>query len=217
MTKKHEKLDPYYPPQKAITGVRQQLLTAGVEAENLPETWIPAVLAAAAKWMQTTEDGLEYAARLFHFEFERGKDTEEYALTYYEKCHSRDFCLNLEHCMPNGTGRQQRCLRELQPVVKPVKPSDVYFFQGCIAEREPVPVGAIARQTRDREGCDLCTATLHCVKKLEGAYSKTITSLCNHCRSFSENPQIRAEGDPWVCEACTATKCNHHPRKGLDR
>jgi hypothetical protein len=173
------------------------------------------VLAAASKWMRTTEDGLDFAARLFHFEVERGKDTLEYEMTYHEKCMGRDFCLNLEHCMPEGSSRPVRCLREVQPKVKPVKSDKIFFFEGCIVEGRPVPRKSIAHQERPREDCHGCRATLHCVAELKGAYSKTITSLCNHCRSFDESPRIRSEGDPSVCESCTAIKCIHHPRRGL--
>lgn len=215
MTEKHEKLSDYFPPREAISGVRQQLLTAGVRAEALPDDWIPAVLAAAAKWMRTTEDGLDFAARLFHFEIERGKDTHEYELTYYEKCQGWDFCLNREHCMPEGSSRRVRCLRQVQPKVKPVKSDKIFFLQGCIVEGSPVPISSIDCQERSREVCPGCSATLHCVKELKGAYSKTITSLCNHCRSYNESPRIRSEGDPSVCDSCTAIKCIHHPRRGL--
>lgn len=214
MTGRQEKLDRYFPPRKVLAGVRQQLLTAGVPAESLPEDWLPALLAATFKWMQTTEDGLEFGSRLFHFEFERGLDTRQYELTTFEKCQSWDFCMNPEHCMPVGEVRPVRCLRELQPNVKEVKSSDVYFYRGCIVERRPVPLARLEFYEKPKGSCEGCTITSHCLKEVKGAYSGTITNLCNHCVSYSESAQIRSEGDPSVCDACTVLKCVHHPRHG---
>lgn len=213
MTTEQEKLDNYFPPPEAIAGVRQQLLTAGVAAENLPEDLIPAVLAAASKWMQTTTDGLHFGARLFHFEVDRGQDNRQYEITHYEKCQGRDFCLNPEHCMPERTGRPSRCLRELQPVVKEVKSTDIYFFHGCIAERRPVSPVAVDSYEKEKNTCELCTITAHCVSQVTEAYSKIKTDQCNRCRSASY-ALTKAEAHP-SCDGCSVVRCLHHPRRGL--
>lgn len=215
MTENQEKLDNYFPPMEALAGVRQQLLSAGVKAETLPEGWIPAILAATFKWLQTTEDGLQFGARLFHFDFERGMDNREYEVTSYEKCQGRDFCMNPDHCMPERTGEVRRCLRELQPVVKQVKSSDIYFYRGCIAERRPVPIAAVTFEEKPKGVCEGCGITSHCLRRVSGAYSRTITDQCNHCVINSESWQVRSEGDPTGCETCTVLKCSHHPRRGF--
>lgn len=180
----------------------------------MPEDWIEATLAATFKWLQTTEDGLACAARLFHFEFERGMDNRQYELTYYEKCQSQDFCMNPDHCMPEGTTRRTRCLRELQPIVKPVKSSDVYFYRGCILEGEPVPLSAVTFEEKPKEKCAGagCGITSHCLIKVKDAYSGTIYQ-CNHCVTHSDSWQVRSEGDPSKCETCNVLKCTHHPRR----
>jgi hypothetical protein len=202
---------------KVLAGVRQQLLTAGVPASGIPEEWLPAIIAATAKWMETTEDGLEYGARLFNFEFERGRDDCDYELTYYEKCERRDFCMSPDHCMPEGYGPPVRCLRELQPIVKPLKSRDVYFFQGCIADRRSVGLTALGVYEKDKEQCgsEGCGITAHCVRKVSGAYSKTIIYQCNHCLSYSDDSRLRGEADPSQCDDCTVIKCTHHPRRDL--
>lgn len=214
MTEQHEKLDAYCPPLEAVAGVRQQLLNAGVPPEIFPERWFPEIIAAMAKWMQTTEDGLKFGARLFHFDFQRGMDTHQYEVTHYEKCQGRDFCMNRGHCMPNGVAQPVRCLRELQPIVKEVNSTDIYFFKGCISERQPIPLSAVAFYEKPKGQCEGCGITSHCLRPVSGAYSGTTTDQCNHCVSYSDSPRVRSEGDPSICDSCTDLRCTHHPRRG---
>lgn len=215
MMEKQERLDRYFPPLKVLAGVRQQLLADGCPPEVIPERWLPTILAAAFKWMQTTEDGLEFGGRLFHFEIERGLDERQYEVTTHEKCSGWDLCLNMEHCAPGGQSIPVRCLRELQENVKPVKSRDIYFYQGCIAERRPVPISSVHYHEKPKGICEGCSITSHCLTETKKAYSGTITNLCNHCVSYSESAQVRSEGDPSLCDECTVEKCMHHPRRGL--
>ena len=217
MTERQERLDRYFPAKTALAGVRQQLLKAGVRAEDIPEEWIPSIIAATAKWMETTEDGLKFGARLFNFEFERGRDDYDYELTYYEKCERWAFCMNQEHCMPEGYSYPVRCLRELQPKVKPLKSQDVYFFKGCIADHQTAVFSQVAGHPKDKEQCTSsgCGITAHCVRKVSGAYSKTIIYQCNHCLSHSDDSRLRDEATPSQCDDCNVEKCTHHPRRFL--
>lgn len=202
-----DKLDRFMLPQETLHQVRQQLLTAGVSSDAIPDDWLVAITASMAKWMQTTEGGLQFGARLFHFELERGEHDVDYVVSRSENCPDWASCPYPTHCQTAGNA----CLEPM--ITKKTVPADsVWFYSGAVVEKRPTKRCDIEIQDKAKEHCDLCSIVSHCVKNFSVTYSETTNNAhCNFCAARSENPRIRKHGDLSVCETCTVTRCENHP------
>lgn len=171
-----EKLDPYAPDPKTIAGVKSQLLNAGVPAETIPQEWLPAIIAATAKWVQTTEDGLAFASRLLHFELTRGEDDKSYKVV-------NDF-----------TGKEYTA-----------NPQDVWFYCGYIVDKKPIPAAMLNISESVRSQCEDCGIVSHCLKQIRYPGTDKLMELCNFCVTYHEHPRVNDEaGDCASCtvEGC---------------
>lgn len=177
-----EKLDRYAPDPSVIAGVKSQLLSAGVPADAIPVEWLPGILAATAKWIQTTEDGLAYASRLLHFELRRGDDDKKYEII--DDHERRSYTVNSH---------------------------DVWFYCGSIVDKRPIPQSMLYVSEKDRSQCEDCGIVSHCLKSVLDPYKDKLKELCNYCIIYNGHPRVTDQGDERKCRECTVRHCQHHP------
>ncbi|MCJ7521123.1 MAG: hypothetical protein MUP21_02730 [Dehalococcoidia bacterium] len=178
-----------------------------MSSDVIPDDWLVAITAAMAKWMQTTEGGLQFGARLFHFELERGRRDVDYIVSSSENCPDWASCLRPESCSLLG----DTCLRSSM-VERTVGADNVWFYQGAIVEKRPTGLSAIEIRDKEKKHCSSCSIVSHCVKEFSVTYSETTNNAhCNFCAVRSQNPRIQQYGDLSLCETCTVTRCENHP------
>jgi len=174
-------------------GVRHQLLQAGIHEDDIPNDWLPAVIAATEKWLITTPNGLNYIAGLFGFNLKPGEEDKDYLLV------------------------DNVNFNTIQ-----LKTSQVCFFEGAMVDGVPVPLVdpeknnpipplelEISESTKNK--CDNCGIVAHCNKEILEPITQQIVSLCNYCITFHEHPRVNENGG-WIrCEQCTVLRCKNHP------
>ena len=180
------KLDRFRPSLETLSGVRRQLVEAGIPPEQIPEDWLYTIVAAMTKWSTTSRDGLAFMVNSLGFNWKTGDDDKVY--NYIE---------------PNS---QQ---------VHEIPPKDVHFFSGASVKGFPVNPNDIEVSSRNLEQCEGCGVTAHCLIDVRDPVSDRIERLCNNCRLLSDNLSINGTGDPSTCNECTMRSCYHNPRKRL--
>lgn len=176
-----------------MRGTIQQLLSAGIHEEDIPHNFVPAVLAAHEKWMVTTKEGLEYAAKIFNFNLRSAEDNKEYTL------------------IDNST-RQTYTL----------KTSQVHFFDGALVDGVPVRIFDAHQKNNippleleisdlTKTQCDCCGIVSYCIKEVLEPASDKLLNLCNYCITFHEHPRVNELGGMDRCKECSVSNCTHHP------
>lgn len=164
--------------------VRRVLRQAGAEDTDIPQYWTPAIMAAMAKWMQTTDAGFLFASQLLMMNVESGRDEKSY------------------HVYDPETGTE-----------KSVESNRVWFFEGACVDSVSTPISSIRIAEKHREICDGCSTVSHCVKELLDPFTGTVKNMCNNCITYHEHPRVKDHGGYSICEKCTKTICTHHPAK----
>jgi len=174
-------------------GIRHQLLRAGIHEDDLPSSWLPAIIAAMEKWLITTPDGLKYVAGLFNFDIKPGEEDKNYLL-----------------------------VDNVNYTTIPLKTSQVWFFEGALVDGIPIPLMNVEKvpplpqleleiSESAKNKCDNCGIVSHCTKELLDPITDNLVSLCNYCVTFHEHPRVNENGGWQVCERCTTLKCKNHP------
>lgn len=167
-----------------ISGVKRQLVEAGIDPDSIPMDWLEAASAATFKWMAETADGGLFGANILELEWFRGEDEKQYRLHDHQ-----------------------------QQVIKPVKSEDVYLLRGAIVNGKSVPFSQLSSVNKESENCDCCGIISHCTKIVKDPVTERLERLCNHCMARHEHPKIRDEGDDSLCRNCTMLSCSNNPVK----
>lgn len=188
-----EKLDPFGPSLESLSGIKHQLLRAGIPEHEIPHDWLPTIIAATNKWLTTTEDGLRLLSRLFCFDLKYAEDDKDYLLV-------------------NNANGQTISLENKQ----------VAFFSGALVNGRPVAIAdprrkgpippvelEISETTKTR--CDDCGIVSHCIKEILEPFSDSLRDLCNNCRTYHEHPKVNELGSYDACRKCSSRVCRHHP------
>lgn len=179
-----EKLDEFLPSLETLSGVRRQLISAGIKAEDINEEWLVTVVAAMSKWMTRTTDGLEFVVASLGFQRRMGDDDKIY-----------------------------RYIEPTTQNVYEIPPNQVRFFAGAALKGFPINPIDLEVSERRTEQCEGCGIVAHCLKEVRDPISDRLERLCNNCLWQSDNWRIKDHGDPMICQECTVLGCHHHPRK----
>lgn len=182
-----------------MAGTRQLLVRAGVSPEEIPsEGDRAAVIAAALKWMVTTEDGMKFFSRLFCFKARRGDDDKEYTV-----------------------------IDNVEMKAISVKNTDVWLFEGAFVRGRPVPLIDVQEEdpppyelevtNKLLDDCEGCGMHGHCLKDVDDPITEKKTRLCNYCMTYHEHPKVNDLGGTRTCERCTVVGCKHHPERKIGR
>jgi hypothetical protein len=97
-----------------------------------------------------------------------------------------------------------------------VKGKDIFFFGATVVKGMFVRPGDVDAYKLDKDSCDMCGGSFHCIVKTRDEMGKDIT-ICNSCSSRSDLQRIRdySSGEDG-CRRCSVVKCDHHPMKALD-
>jgi len=176
-----------------LIGIKQQLSRAGIDNKDISEDWLRAISAAMTKWLLTTDDGIRYAARLFHLDIKQGDNDKEYTLVDNE--------LRTAHTIKN---------------------TSVWFLSGVIVNGRPVPIvdphrnGHLPKYELEIEDstknkCDSCGIVSHCLKEILEPYSEQLQSLCNYCLTHHEHTKVKDVGGIGNCHKCSVVNCKNKP------
>lgn len=175
-------------------GIRHQLLQAGIHEDDLPSSWLPAIIAAMEKWLITTPDGLKYVAGLFNFDIKPGEEDKNYLL-----------------------------IDNVNYTTIPLKTSQVWFFEGALVDGIPIPLMdgekvhplpqlelEISESAKNK--CDNCGIFSHCTKEILDPITDKLLTLCNFCITHDGHPRIKENGNWQQCVECRKHTCGNHPR-----
>lgn len=177
------KLDAFRPSLETLSGIRRQLVDAGIPTEQIPEDWLIAITAAMTKWISRDRHGMAFVVNALGFRWKTGDDDKIY-----------------------------RYIEPTTQNVYEIDPKQVHFFAGAAVRGVPTDPTNVEITERITEQCDGCGISAHCLTDIRDPVSDRIERLCNNCRTLSDNPRVRDKGDPMVCEECTVRDCYHHPR-----
>ena len=179
-----EKLDNFLPDDETLYGIRRQLVKAGVNEDDIPADWIPAISASFAKYISTSEEGYNYISNLLNFHWQQGKINKQYTI-----------------------------LNDIGQAIRDVSPSSVYLFTGVIAEGKRIPPSQLLIEDLPLFKCDGCGVRTHCVKEVVDWKKDRLESLCNLCLMYSEDTKQREEATPGMCDGCSDIMCTHNPEQ----
>lgn len=174
-------------------GVKRQLLRAGINNDDIPNQWLPAIIAAMEKWLVTTDEGLQYTSNLYGFELKPSDDDKTYTL--------------IDNVNRNTTE---------------LKNNQVWVFKGYLvngkvvpemdySKENPIPPQELEISESTKNKCEDCGIVSHCLKDILEPSTDRLTSLCNYCISFHEHPRVSDQGGWQICEKCSVTRCKNHP------
>jgi len=167
-----------------MAGVIRQLVNAGIPYEQIPQEWAAAIVAASLKWLTGSQEGVEDNLARLQLECFRGSSEKSYFVTDENETFSTE-----------------------------VKPEDVTFVRGAIANGSPIPLKRLSISEKERAQCDDCGIVSHCLVDVRDPSTDKIKSLCNNCVTYNDHPRIKDLGGRDKCERCSVLNCAHHPHK----
>jgi len=84
-----------------------------------------------------------------------------------------------------------------------VKPENIVFLQGCVANGKSVLLGKVESKSRETVSCSSCGARTICSKQVEG------NETCSYCIAGSDDQKIRDQQE-LSCDQCTFLGCSWH-------
>lgn len=177
-----EKLDQFRPNLETTQAIKRQIIKAGISPEQIPDQWLEVMIAATAKWLSSTEDGLKAASTLFGFEAKYGNPENEYI--YYAETGPREV---------------------------PIKPENILFLQGVMVNGQITPLANIQIKEKTAESCEDCSIISHCTQLILNPGNGHLLRLCNNCIVNHEHPRVYDQGDRKGCEECPKKSCSHNP------
>ena len=175
-----EKLDAYLPSPETLLAIRRQLLNTGMELRDISDEWIMVVSAAFSKWLRTTADGKQFVTQEIGFDWIQGDPAKEYR-------------------MKDGFGAPGRI----------IKPENVYFLSGVVANGESIPPQMLDIQNRKQDTCEKCHVQCHAAKNVLDPSRQHVMTLCNNCLVNDDSMKVRDCGDSRSCHECTKNNCSH--------
>lgn len=180
-------LDQFRPTVETLQAIKRQIADAGVSLESIPNDWAEVIIAATAKWIATTPDGVASVAKLLNLECFPGSDDKEYI--YYPDVGPREL---------------------------PVKPENILFLKGIVIDGMPAFTSLLDIKQKKEESCEDCGIISFCTKViLEPAAGRHLMRLCNFCISHHSHPRVYDQGNKEDCKRCPKTTCAHNEKNSL--
>lgn len=173
--------------------MKRQLLRAGIPDEEIPQGWLPAIIAAMEKWLVTTDDGIKYISSLYGFKLQDPPDDLSFTL-----------------------------VDNVNRITTELKNNQVWVFKGYLvngrvvpemdfSKDNPMPPLELDISETTKNKCEGCGIVGHCIKDILEPTSDKLVSLCNYCISFHDHPRVHDQGEWQICERCTVLGCKNHP------
>jgi hypothetical protein len=129
--------------------VKRQLINAGIEPETIPHDWLEASIAAVSKWIQQTEEGVQFVGSLLYFDTQKGNDDKEY-----------------------------RVIDDVNHRIDIVASGNIMFVEGCFVNSRPTPLSHLEISEKPREQCESCGILAHCVPAIPAPASEQLCNHC---------------------------------------
>jgi hypothetical protein len=153
---------------------------------NFDPDSIAVILAAHEEWLTETNQGREFVANRFCFDWCYGRADMKYEVVTNK----------LDEIVVNG--------------------DQVIFLKTCVVKGDFVPPHQVVEKPVEKKNCASCGQFLHCTRLVKDPHKGDMMEICNNCLSFNESNEIKSmSGGREECSRCPNQECSFHTEQDL--